>query len=64
MKKNNLYKIKNVNNNRLAEMGFIKGTIFRIVKKVSGMIQLRFNSSDIVIREETEKDIDVEKYDA
>ena len=55
---NILYKIKRVNNNRLSEMGFIKGTIFRIVKKVSGMLQLRFNGSDVVIREETFKDID------
>ena len=39
-------------------MGFIKGTIFRIVKKVAGMIQIRFNGSDVVIREELEEDID------
>jgi len=53
-------KVKRVrNNNRLREMGFIKGTIFRIVKKVAGMIQLRTsNSNDIVIREETMEDID------
>jgi len=55
------YKIKRANNNRLAEMGFIRGTIFRIVKKVSGMLQLRFNGSDVVIREETFKDIDIEE---
>ena len=55
---NILYKIKRVNNNRLSEMGFIRGTIFRVVKKVSGMLQLRFNGSDVVIREETFKDID------
>ena len=49
----------NTSNKRLAEMGFIKGTIFRIVKKVAGMIQLRTsNSNDIVIREETMEDID------
>ena len=52
-------KIKNTtNNSRLAEMGFIKGTIFRIVKRVAGMIQIRLPHSDIVIREETFKDID------
>jgi len=42
-------------------MGFIKGAIFRIVKRVSGMVQLRLMSSkalDVVVREETEKDID------
>ena len=57
-----LYKVKSNNNNRLSEMGFIKGTIFRIVKKVSGMLQLRFNSNDIVIREETKEDVEVEEY--
>ena len=48
-------KIKHVsNNNRLVEMGLIRGTIFRVVKKVAGMLQLRTsNSNDIVIREET-----------
>jgi Fe2+ transport system protein FeoA len=54
-------KIKKVKNNRLSEMGFIKGAIFRIVKRVSGMVQLRLMSSkalDVVVREETEKDID------
>ena len=59
---NMLYKVKSNNNNRLSEMGLIKGTIFRIVKKVSGMMQLRFNSNDIVIREETKEDIEVEEY--
>ena len=39
-------------------MGFIKGTLFRIVKKVAGMIQIRLPHSDIVIREETMKDIE------
>ena len=57
------YKLNNTSNNkRLAEMGFVKGTIFRIVKKVSGMMQLRFNSNDIVIREETKEDVEVEEY--
>ena len=59
---NMLYKVKSNNNNRLSEMGFIKGTIFRIVKKVSGMMQLRFNSNDIVIREETKEDVEIEEY--
>ena len=49
---------KTPNNNRLAEMGFIEGAKFRIVKKVFGMIQIRLPHSDIVIREETFKDID------
>ena len=49
---------KTSDNNRLAEMGFVKGTIFRIVKKVAGMIQIRIPHSDIVIREELFGDID------
>ena len=56
-----LYKVKSNNNNRLSEMGFIKGTIFRIVKRVAGMIQIRLKGSDIVIREETEEEIDYDK---
>ena len=60
----NIFKVKKTpNNNRLAEMGLIKGTIFRIVKKVSGMFQLKFNGSDIVIREELFKEIDYDKQD-
>ena len=42
-------------------MGFIKGTIFRIVKKAFGMVQLRFNSSDVIIREEMMKKIKYKK---
>ena len=56
-------KIKNINNNRLSEMGFVRGAIFRIIKRVAGMLQLRLNNSsnDVVIREETLKnDIDYE----
>ena len=34
------------------------GTIFRLVKKVAGMIQIRIPQSDIVIREELFGDID------
>ena len=41
-------------------MGFIKGTTFRIVKKVAGMVQIRLPNSDIVIREELFKEIDYE----
>ena len=33
---------------RLYEMGFIKGTIFRIVKKAFGMVQLRFDKSNVI----------------
>ena len=55
-------KINNTFNNRLSEMGFVKGAIFKIVKKVAGMVQLRLMSSntlDVVVREETiEEDID------
>ena len=57
----NLFKVKSTTNNRLAEMGFIRGTIFRIVKRVAGMIQIHFGNNDIVIREEIEKDIDYDK---
>ena len=42
-------------------MGFIKGTIFRIVKRVFGMIQMRLPHSDIVIREELKEDIEVDE---
>ena len=41
-------------------MGVIKGTLFRIVKKVFGMIQIRFSKNDLVIREELFKDIEYE----
>ena len=57
-----LYKVKSNNNGRLSEMGFVKGTIFRVVKKVFGMIQIRLPNSNIVIREELKKDIEVEEY--
>jgi len=53
--------IKKVRNNRLSEMGFIKGAIFKVIKRVAGMVQLRLikpNSLDVVVREETFKDID------
>ena len=53
--------IKKVKNNRLSEMGFIKGAIFKVIKRVAGMVQLRLikpNSLDVVVREETFKDID------
>lgn len=54
-----MYKIKKTSTNtRLSEMGFIKGTIFRVVKKVAGMIQIRLSHSDVVIREELLKDIE------
>ena len=57
----NIFKVKHIYNNRLAEMGLIDGTIFRIVKKVAGMVQLRIGSTDIVIREELFKEIDYDK---
>ena len=52
---------KTSNNHRLAEMGFIKDSMFRIIKRVAGMIQIRLKGSDIVIREELERDIDYDK---
>ena len=42
-------------------MGFIKGTIFRVVKRVAGMVQLRFDKSDVIIREEMMKKIKYKK---
>ena len=59
--KRNVPKVKKVKNNRLSEMGFVKGAIFKIVKKVAGMVQLRLmnsNSLDVAVREETLKEID------
>ena len=53
-----MYKIKKTNNNRLSEMGLVKGAIFRIIKRVFGMVQIRLKGSDIVLREETFKDIE------
>ena len=53
--------VKKTSNNRLAEMGFIRGAIFRIVKKVAGMIQIKIGGNDIVIREELLKEIDYDK---
>ena len=42
-------------------MGIIEGATVRIVKRVSGMIQLRLNDSDVVIREELFKDIEFDE---
>jgi len=54
-----LYKIKNTTNTRLADMGFTRGATFRIIKKVLGIVQIRLDSgNDVVIREETLKDIE------
>ncbi len=39
-------------------MGLIKGTTFRIVKKVAGMVQIRLKGSDLVIREKTFNEIE------
>ena len=43
------------------EMGVIKGVIVKCVKRVSGMIQLKLDNSDIVIREELLNEIEYEK---
>ena len=53
-----MYKIKKVNNRRLAEMGLLTGTVFRIIKRKFGMVQIRIKGSDLVLREETFKDIE------
>jgi len=62
MTKNKLYKVKSNTNHRLAEMGLIRGTVFRVVKKVFGMIQIKLKGSDIIIREETEKEMRINEY--
>ena len=61
MIKNNVYIIKNTTNRRLLEMGLIRGTIVRVVKIVAGMIQLKLDNSDIVIREELLNEIEYKK---
>lgn len=61
MMTNRTYVINSTNNRRLSEMGLIKGTVVRVVKKVSGMIQLKLNNSDVVIREDMLNDIEYEK---
>ena len=61
MVKDKTYIIKNTTNQRLMEMGVVKGTIVRVVKRMSGMIQLKLNNSFIVIREELLKEIDYDE---
>jgi len=53
-----IYKVNTTSNLRLAEMGVIKDTVFRIVKRVAGMIQIKLKGSDLVLRGDTFKDID------
>ena len=64
MKENTSYKIKKIDNRRLSEMGFVRGAIFKVVKRVLGMIRIRLynnTSNDVVIREETEKEIEYDE---
>ena len=56
-----IYVINKTTNRRLLEMGLIRGTIVRVVKIVAGMIQLKLDNSDIVIREELLNEIEYEK---
>ena len=56
-----LYIIKNTTNRRLLEMGLVEGTVVKVVKRVAGMIQLKLDNSDLVIREELLNDIEYEK---
>jgi len=58
-----MYKVrKTSSNNRLSEMGIIKGALFRIVKKVAGMIQVKFgNSNDLVMREDVFSKVEYDK---
>ena len=54
-----IFKVTNIpNNNRLAVMGVLKGTTFRIVKRVAGMIQIRFWNSDLVMREDVFSEVE------
>ena len=61
MKENTLYKVHNISNRRLSEMGLVRNTIFKVIKKVYGMVQLRFGSNDVVVREEVIEDITYDK---
>ena len=62
MLENISYKVKNTTNVRLANMGVIPGAKFKVIKRTLGMIQIRLDSgNDIVIRQETEKEIEVEE---
>ena len=61
MMTNEIYVINKTTNRRLLEMGLIRGTIVRVVKIVAGMIQLKLDNSDLVIREELLNDIEYEK---
>ena len=54
------YIIKNTTNQRLMEMGVVKGIVVKCVKRVSGMIQLKLDNSYIVIREELLNEIEYE----
>ena len=63
MVENISYKVKNTTNVRLADMGVIPGAKLKVIKRVLGMIQIRLaEGNDIVIREETKEDIEVEEY--
>ena len=61
MMTNEIYVINKTTTRRLLEMGLIRGTIVRVVKIVAGMIQLKLDNSDIVIREELLNEIEYEK---
>ena len=62
VKENISYKVKNTTNVRLANMGVIPGAVFKVIKRVLGMIQIRLDSgNDIVFREETKREIEVEE---
>ena len=62
MLENISYKVKNTTNVRLANMGVIPGAKLKVIKRVLGMVQIRIgNSNDIVFRQETEKEIEVEE---
>ena len=45
-------RITRQHNERLAQLGLGEGSVFRIVRRVNGMVQIRSRGNDLVIREE------------
>ena len=45
-------RITRQHNDRLAQLGLGEGSVFRIVRRVNGMVQIRSRGNDLVIREE------------
>ena len=45
-------RITRQHNERLAQLGLGEGSVFRIVRRVNDMVQIRSRGNDLVIREE------------